>query len=73
LRIVSLGIFFALAGCVHKTAPASASGPANPAAAKSPDAALSWADCIKIEGSKIEQTYPEICVAPDGRKAAQPR
>ncbi|MDQ2843448.1 MAG: hypothetical protein M3Y72_20885 [Acidobacteriota bacterium] len=39
---------------------------------KSPAPPLTWADCVKIKGSVIEQTYPEICAAPDGRKAVKP-
>ena len=72
-------MFLVAVGCVHKQAAPPAAPMAGSKANSSPapsantaPPAISWADCIKTKGSVIEQTYPEVCVTPDGRKAAHP-
>jgi len=75
LRIL-LVFLVSLGACHHKTAQLQVPAPpsaAQPDIRKGSGAKLSWADCIKLKGSIIEQTYPEVCVAPDGRKAVQPQ
>ncbi len=71
-------LLFAAVGCAHKQAvppPAPVAGSnANPPHAPNANTPppVSWSDCIATKGSVIEQTYPEVCVTPDGRKAAHP-
>ena len=33
---------------------------------------LTWEDCLKLSGAKVLQSYPAVCVAPDGRRVTQP-
>ncbi|MFZ5845165.1 MAG: ferric reductase-like transmembrane domain-containing protein [Patescibacteria group bacterium] len=33
---------------------------------------LSWPTCLKLPKSKILESYPPVCVSPDGRRATQP-
>jgi len=33
---------------------------------------LTWEECIKLSGSRVLQTYPAKCIAPDGRTVTQP-
>ncbi|MBV8553346.1 MAG: hypothetical protein JOY54_18765 [Acidobacteriaceae bacterium] len=68
--ILSLLLVLTLAGCRTRAAVSGTPPQQLPSDTKT---ALTWDDCVKAPGAVVEQTYPEICVTPDGRKAVRPK
>lgn len=44
----------------------------SPGPSASPSSPEDWRACISTPGAKILQTYPAICVSPDGRRITEP-